>query len=226
MIVERKGDQMIGVKKLALIMVTLAAVVLCAGPALANLVINGGFEDGNTGFTSDYIYSTSSGFINGYYAIGSNPSAYNGAWTDITAAHGGTNMMIVNGATNGTSSVWSAQVTVESGTYKFSAWVANSFTGMPNPANFTLKIGGGTITSFALGRYTKGWQEFSTNWISTSGGTVTLALVDTATGENGNDFVLDDITFARVNPVPIPGAVWLLGSGLLGLVAIKRKFRK
>ena len=28
------------------------------------------------------------------------------------------------------------------------------------------------------------------------------------------------------NPVPIPGAVWLFGSGLIGLVGIKRKFKK
>jgi hypothetical protein len=28
------------------------------------------------------------------------------------------------------------------------------------------------------------------------------------------------------NPVPIPGAVWLLGSGLIGIVGIRRKFRK
>lgn len=28
---------------------------------------------------------------------------------------------------------------------------------------------------------------------------------------------------ARVNVVPLPGAVWLLGSGLLGLVGLKRK---
>ena len=34
---------------------------------------------------------------------------------------------------------------------------------------------------------------------------------------------LDDIS---VNAVPIPGAVWLLGSGLLGLVAIRRRFEK
>jgi len=28
------------------------------------------------------------------------------------------------------------------------------------------------------------------------------------------------------DPVPIPGAVWLLGSGLIGLVALRRRFRK
>ena len=31
---------------------------------------------------------------------------------------------------------------------------------------------------------------------------------------------------ANVNPVPIPGAVWLLGSGLIGLIGLRRKFRK
>ena len=30
---------------------------------------------------------------------------------------------------------------------------------------------------------------------------------------------------ANVNPVPIPGAVWFLGSGLIGLIAIRRKLR-
>jgi hypothetical protein len=27
-------------------------------------------------------------------------------------------------------------------------------------------------------------------------------------------------------PVPIPGAVWLLGSGLIGLIGIRRRFKK
>ncbi len=32
--------------------------------------------------------------------------------------------------------------------------------------------------------------------------------------------------FAVFTPVPIPGAVWLLGSGLIGLVGVRRSFRK
>jgi hypothetical protein len=30
----------------------------------------------------------------------------------------------------------------------------------------------------------------------------------------------------QVNVVPIPAAVWLLGSGLVGLVALRRRMRK
>lgn len=51
---------------------------------------------------------------------------------------------------------------------------------------------------------------------------------DDSSGTGSRDeLALDDITVtAGVNPVPIPGAVWLLGSGLIGLVGIKRKVGK
>ena len=35
-----------------------------------------------------------------------------------------------------------------------------------------------------------------------------------------------DFGSATVDPVPIPGAVWLLGSGLIGIVGIRRKYQK
>ena len=40
-------------------------------------------------------------------------------------------------------------------------------------------------------------------------------------------FTPNDITSQRfMTPVPIPGALWLLGSGLLGLVGIRRRVKK
>lgn len=41
---------------------------------------------------------------------------------------------------------------------------------------------------------------------------------------NPNYAVFDDFTFEGLSAVPIPGAVWLLGSGIIGLVGIRRKF--
>jgi hypothetical protein len=32
--------------------------------------------------------------------------------------------------------------------------------------------------------------------------------------------------YDRIDPVPVPGAVWLLGSGLIGLFGLRRKFKK
>ena len=37
------------------------------------------------------------------------------------------------------------------------------------------------------------------------------------------DDIVDFCTIATVNNVPIPGAVWLLGSGLIGLVGLRRR---
>ncbi|MEW6267231.1 MAG: VPLPA-CTERM sorting domain-containing protein [Thermodesulfobacteriota bacterium] len=38
-------------------------------------------------------------------------------------------------------------------------------------------------------------------------------------------FLMDDFTYNTGAPVPIPGAVWLLGSGLVGLVGLRRKLQ-
>lgn len=46
-----------------------------------------------------------------------------------------------------------------------------------------------------------------------------IASLTISGAEDGYSFVMDDL---RVNPVPVPGAVWLLGSGLVGLIGIVR----
>jgi hypothetical protein len=37
--------------------------------------------------------------------------------------------------------------------------------------------------------------------------------------------VLTNLTFTDAEPVPLPGAVWLVGTGLLGLVGWRRKLQ-
>src|ERR1035437_1122929 len=80
------------------------------------LVINGNFSGGNTGFTSDY--STSACLLfpyhclgpEGMYAVGTDPNYYNGGffsyppYGDHTSGSG--NMMVVNGAVTANTSVW------------------------------------------------------------------------------------------------------------------------
>lgn len=45
----------------------------------------------------------------------------------------------------------------------------------------------------------------------------------TATGLVLDDQLVGGIELARINQVPIPGAVWLLGSGLLGMLGLARR---
>jgi hypothetical protein len=44
--------------------------------------------------------------------------------------------------------------------------------------------------------------------------------------DHGGGTFFDMMLTAEVNPVPIPGALWLLGSGLMGLIGIRRRFAK
>jgi hypothetical protein len=41
-----------------------------------------------------------------------------------------------------------------------------------------------------------------------------------------NFYNADARVYAKFAPVPVPAAVWLLGSGLIGLLGIRRKFKK
>lgn len=47
-----------------------------------------------------------------------------------------------------------------------------------------------------------------------------------AEADGGLGFELELLSEETPNAVPIPGAVWLLGSGLIGLVGLRRKFKK
>jgi hypothetical protein len=46
---------------------------------------------------------------------------------------------------------------------------------------------------------------------------------DAGYGGGGAHFVMDDLTYSRAKVAPIPGALWLLGSGLVGLVGFRRR---
>ncbi len=52
-----------------------------------------------------------------------------------------------------------------------------------------------------------------------------VSLQFTYTGGSGDGVYFDELYYG-VSAVPIPTAVWLLGSGLIGLVGFRRKFKK
>jgi len=110
-------------KKLFAIFVALVMIVALAVPISAddvNLIVNGDFEAGNTGFTSDYNYKVDSENISvqnelwdpDTYAIGIDPNDYHYLWTSY-ADHTdpGVNMMIVNAQDSSPSGdVWAQTV--------------------------------------------------------------------------------------------------------------------
>jgi len=167
----------------------------------ANLIVNGNFEGGNTGFTSTYTYMVS-GVPAGVYFVGPSPNVWNpGAPTgcgDHTSGSG--NMMLVNGATIAGVNVWTSQtVAVTPNTnYAFSVWVQSLSTEAPAILQFSINsnILGNTINASAT---TCLWQQFYTTWNSGNNTYATISLVNNNTAFAGNDFALDDISLAPVN---------------------------
>jgi hypothetical protein len=116
---------------------------------------------------------------------------------------------------------WYQEVDVVSGTeYIFNGYAAHVTNN--DPAILSIQVDGSQIGSLYLLISKKGqWVPFSFTWTAGSTETVELSVVDFRDTGNGNDFALDDIGFTAV---PIPGAVWLFGSALIGIVGIGRKF--
>jgi hypothetical protein len=204
----------------------------------ANLVINGDFEAGNTGFTSGYTYAapTQSSPIShnsnpmwdeGTYTVYNSISAVHSAWTfgpagDHTSGTG--NMLIVNGDTTANVPVWSGTLSAPltaGTTYEFSAWIASIYN--VAPAQLTFSVGGVQIGTTITPASTGVWQQFSATFVAT--GAPGLGVINLNTVANGNDFVLDDISMVAV-PEPatmIAGALLLLPFGASTLRILRKK---
>jgi hypothetical protein len=228
----------LGQKKLLVSLVCLLSLIFLAGSASANLVVNGDFEAGNSGFTSAYFYVAATGnsspdsigstlWAEGTYAVGTNPYNYHYSWGPGFAAHTGDNMMIVNGATSTGEQVWAETGLIPvtpSTTYYFSVWIASIYP--DSPAQLSFSIMGTPIGSPILGGAVGDWKQFYVTWDSGANTFVDLASINLNLAASGNDFALDDIVF-DTNPVPLPPTALLLGTGLLGLVGLGyRRSRK
>jgi hypothetical protein len=58
------------------------------------------------------------------------------------------------------------------------------------------------------------------------GDTLQFGFIATATNYNGSAVFYDNLSFERVEVIPVPAAVWLFGSGLLGLVGVARRRKR
>jgi gliding motility-associated-like protein len=182
-----------------------------------NLIVNGNFSAGNTGFSSSYNYSFPN-TTEGEYYVGTNPSAWNGglsACTDHTSGAG--NMLLVNGSPIANVSIWCQTIPVSPNTdYLFSTWVTPAYP--VNPPILQFSINGGNIGSlFSPSGGVCTWEEFFATWNSGVATSANICIVNQNINVAGNDFALDDISFSPVctqtgtvdvtiAPIPVPNA--------------------
>ena len=164
-----------------------------------NLIVNGDFSQDNYGFSSDYMYQPPRNTIEGVYYVGTDPSQWNGGMNscgDHTNGYG--NMLMVNGSTTANVNIWTEQITVTPNTnYEFSAWLQSIYP--VNPAQLQFSINGIPIGNvFQANINSCIWEKFNTIWNSGTATIANISIVNMNTIKQGNDFALDDISFAPI----------------------------
>lgn len=171
-----------------------------------NLLTNGDFAAGNSGFTSDYTFGRTD-TTDGYYDVVRNPRDSHGGGASFTDHTSGTGFMLAaNGAADTNRVLWrqSIQGTANT-TYEFSGWAASwgdDGSGHdPNPARVRIIINGRSVgPAFQLSNQDGHWQGFSVRWSSRASDTALIELrLETAEGF-GNDPAFDDFQFSALQP--------------------------
>lgn len=208
--------------------------------AATNLITNGDFSAGFSGFTTDYNVVAPAANVmypEGNITIAANPFSVHNLWVNVP---GSNPMLIANGATAGNLTIWqeSAINVVSGGKYNFAADVMNvccneSFTGSNSPSSIIFQIS--TDNGFS-------WSDLvshtttppgdagvltSLSALYTAGatGTISLRAINDIQVASGNDFALDNLSFASAVPEPGTWAMLFLGFGAIGLMMRRRQAR-
>lgn len=210
------------------------SLVLASSVASAqNLVANGDFSLGNTGFFSGYSYAdpaTDALYPENVYTITANtvtPYVLNTHGDGITDYNDHTTgkglFMAVNGSTTADSLVWAQSLTglTIGQTYNFSAWVSRWTPGNEASANLRVTVDGNSIAQFNDPDQSGLWIQ-RTGIFTAASTYADVQIRNFADARRGNDFSLDDIS---VQAVPEPGMIAAVSLGLLSEVKRRRAMR-
>ena len=218
-----------------------ASVMLAAaGSAKAgpNLIANGNFAAGLTGFSSDYTVPTNPACIYNQAVfcqgaettifVNTDPNLDHPAWASFGSSpgNGSPNMLIVNGGEDATLAVWrqGGIAVAQDEIYQFTGFAASSYSA--NPAILQLTFNGATVGgAYTLSATPGAWGEFTFDWYSGSATSLDLALFDLETDANGNDFALDNFALVALT-VPEPASAAALVVGLAVIMVIRSRRRR
>lgn len=163
----------------------------------SNLIINGDFSAGDTGFSSGYTTGafplSASSYLIGTSSLNAGPST--AGCSDHTTGTG--NMLISrNNALTG-DTVWLQTVTVAPNTtYQFSTYIQSLQ--MANSIKLELVINGHAVLENISPAAACAWQKHTVLWNSGNNSSVTLAIHNNANNSGTDDyFAIDDIGFSE-----------------------------
>lgn len=159
------------------------------------LVENGHFENGYSGFTTDYnqgVYASQMG--DKEYALTFDPSIYHSGFSGNGA--GGTgNLMVVNGALVQGENVWCQTIDVNPNTFYNFSLMISSMVG-DSPAELEITVNGDAFPNHAFAPGSSNiWENYEESWFSGTSTQANICITDKNIEAIGNDFGLDNISF-------------------------------
>jgi hypothetical protein len=166
-----------------------------------NLIVNGNFARGATGFSTGLKYESTSIEPEGTCVVGPNPLFYHPVGASVVSPGGSGNMLIVNGATRPNVKIWQETVSVTPGlSFGFSVLCA-SWGGATDadvsPAIPEVHVNGEVIAAITLPAADGQWTAMTGTWFAKTN-TATITLTDVNTAAAGNDSTYDDFSFSAL----------------------------
>ena len=187
-------------------------------PITANLVVNGDFTSGNTGFTSEYNYVVDlSGVQNEMwpeqtYAVVNNPNDVHSHFCNMNTAAlrspgSGGNMLVGNAATSGSLKLWTQNIPVTANTDYVLTFNAVSLAGAESSLLFGIYTGcyrTGADVSVPFETVNCVWNKYSFQFNSGNNTSIPLSIVNISAQASGNDIAIDDINVYACASVSSP----------------------
>jgi len=177
-----------------------------------NHIINGDFEAGNIGFTSDYTLGSSAV---GTYQVAPNPNLFNSGHFGNDHTTGTGNFLIADGSTNAFNAVWCQVVAVQQNTnYDLSLWANNITDSAVNVNDPVIQITINNLPVCSFGGTTipelpDNWVNIACTWNSGSNTSANICIRSLNTSVVGNDFGIDDITFTTPDGCMTTDTTWV-----------------
>ena len=215
------------------------AMVPSIASAATNLLTNGDFSAGFSGFTTQYNVVAPAAnimYAEGNITIAANPVSVHDLWVPIA---GSNPMLIANGAGNSNLTIWqeSAINVVSGGKYNFAADVMNvccnaNFHGSNSPSSIIFQVSTDGVTWTDLVSHLTNppgdagvIASLSALYNAGATGTISLRAINDINAASGNDFAIDNLSFASAVPEPSTWAMLFLGFGAIGLMMRRRQSR-
>jgi hypothetical protein len=166
------------------------------------LVVNGDFSDGDTGFDTDYQPFSGFEMEEGEYVVTDRTSGHHGLITADVPDHSGDSfLLMINSALEPDVAVWRQRVPLLAGAaYRMTVWVRHWLPENEVPFDYQVRVDGVTVGSMRqdVGIDDSGWTRLRLEWTSASSGEVVLALFNMDLTPGNNDHFLDDISLVEL----------------------------